>query len=381
MTQQKQRFYFKSHIEHRLINIFVWYGIYMRAGICSTFLFYFFILIEMGGCVFRGSESPVAATSNKKSSISFPADHLNHPGVLTEWWYFNGHLEAPGKKSFTYGFCLFRASPVLYFAHLSLTDQEENHFAFDRILYSGGETDMDRKKRRISFNDHQVLIQKRDHDFHIKGSWPGCELDLELNTQKPPMIINGSGKVNMPEGGESSYYSLTRLQTTGTIGSGKNKYTVTGLSWMDHQWGNFFVRNKGWDWFSFQMEDSSEYNLYSFRDRSGKILHQYVNMLDHKNNLYSYHSFVINPRKYWTNKTTGHRYATEWKLILPDTKDTFLLVAQTENQEIFGHDSRDIFPSYWEGSCIVEQHTNTGKTVYGRGFSEQFPLNRKSEKK
>ena len=138
---------------------------------------------------------------------------MNHPKVFTEWWYFNGHLRSTENRMFTYGFCLFRVSSLYYCAHLSLTDQQENRFTFERIHYTPRKIRIDKTNRLISYNNEQVLVQTGDHDFKIKGSWQGCSIDLVLETQKPPMLFNGNGHVTMPEGRESAYYSLTRLST------------------------------------------------------------------------------------------------------------------------------------------------------------------------
>ena len=42
---------------------------------------------------------------------------------------------------------------------------------------------------------------------------------------------------------------------------------VTGQAWFDHQWGNFIsLAGFGWDWFSIQLDNRTEYMLYVIRD-------------------------------------------------------------------------------------------------------------------
>lgn len=41
--------------------------------------------------------------------IRFPKDELAHD-TLSEWWYFNGHLEDKEGRHFSFMFCLFRAN-------------------------------------------------------------------------------------------------------------------------------------------------------------------------------------------------------------------------------------------------------------------------------
>ena len=45
---------------------------------------------------------------NKFESIKFPEDELAHNSI-TEWWYFNGHLEDSKQNRYSFMNCLFRA--------------------------------------------------------------------------------------------------------------------------------------------------------------------------------------------------------------------------------------------------------------------------------
>src|SRR5439155_345876 len=70
--------------------------------------------------------------------------------------------------------------------------------------------------------------------------------------------------------GESShYYSFTRLQTEGTLTYQGKPLTVSGLSWMDHEFGSNQLGESqvGWDWFSLQLSDATELMVYRIRRR------------------------------------------------------------------------------------------------------------------
>jgi predicted secreted hydrolase len=328
---------------------------------------------------FNSSGKAVQQKVAENKLLELRGVHFQHPLFLTEWWYVNGHIETKTGKSFAYGFCLFRASPLLYFAHLSLTDLESGEFSFDRVFYPAKKVIFNQKERTISYGDQQLMQQTGLHDFVITGEWKGIKIQLALKNARQPMLSNGNGKIDMPEGGLSYYYSLTRLHTVGWITAGKETYQVSGNSWLDHQWGNFYVRKKSWDWFSFQMDDSTDYNLYSFRDRNDKIARQYINVLDSSGQLYNSDRMLIKKTRMWKNVRTGRRYVTGWELILPERKDTFIVKARKEDQELFDMQGRDFFPSYWEGSCIVEKRSAGGKRVFGRGFSEHYPYSREDQ--
>lgn len=313
-------------------------------------------------------------SGNKYTNFNFPRDHFNHPGVLTEWWYFNGHLVTKEGKTLAYGVCLFRASPVYYFVHASLTDFSTGQFVFDRVFYPSSKVEVNKVIGIISYDKDCMIRVSGTTIAGLTAVWGANELELSFEQAKPPMIINGSGKIDMPEGGLSNYYSLTRMKTSGKLSMKGSSYKVSGISWMDHQWGNYYVKNKGWDWFSIQLDDSTDYNLYSFRDQRGRIIHQYVNVMEADSHVDMSRTFLVQKKGVWKNGITGRKFITDWQLIIPSRKDTLLLSAMNENQEIYSSLKRDFFPSYWEGACAVEKHTADGRIVFGKAFSEHFPL-------
>ena len=312
-------------------------------------------------------------SKNTGKAIHFPNDHGRHNRSVTEWWYFNGHLTDSLGNNYGYEFCLFRRFPLVYFAHISITDETGQVFTFVRKFYPFFKVKLARQTATISYGKKQIIEQISDSIFRIKGELNDIKLDLLLEMKKTPLIINGNGKIRM-EGGKSFYYSLTRLKTNGSINREGKSMQVTGISWMDHQWGNFRVIKKNWDWFSFQMEDGTDYNLYLFRNKRHKPLKQYANILDEKNKTIFPKQIIISRNGLWQNQKTRHWYATDWEIILPDQRDTFLVAAKMKNQELFSINKFDFFPSYWEGACSVIKKTANGKAVRGLGFAEQFPF-------
>ncbi len=47
---------------------------------------------------------------------------------------------------------------------------------------------------------------------------------------------------------------------------------VTGESWMDHQWYNPTHNAGGWNWFSVQLDNFTQYMLAFIQDGNGKIV-------------------------------------------------------------------------------------------------------------
>ena len=62
-------------------------------------------------------------------------------------------------------------------------------------------------------------------------------VNLQLTSDKPAVVHgeNGVSQKSAGLGRASHYFSLTRLQTRGSLRFGQQSYQVEGTSWMDHE--------------------------------------------------------------------------------------------------------------------------------------------------
>jgi hypothetical protein len=69
--------------------------------------------------------------------VVFPRDFGSHD-VLTEWWYYTGHLRSAAGERFGFEFVIFQVQrfgyPVVYAAHAALTLVDRQAFLWDERL-------------------------------------------------------------------------------------------------------------------------------------------------------------------------------------------------------------------------------------------------------
>ena len=72
---------------------------------------------------------------------------------------------------------------------------------------------------------------------------PQIGLSLNLRQTRPPILHgdNGLSQKGPELGNATYYYSLVGLETTGEITINGNTVAVTGISWMDHEFGTSFL--------------------------------------------------------------------------------------------------------------------------------------------
>jgi len=349
----------------------------------------------------RATTSRVHATDDP---FTFPHDHGAHRSVC-EWWYWNGHFTTDdGARSYGFELCFFKALEGVKVCHVALTDETNQTFEYERFYCLPIDGRAARGKLDLRFRKRDLVICRRDpvcwasghdassankHAHVIHGEVGNITFEFDLASMgKAPLPINGDGIIDMPEGGNSWYYSLTKLNLKGTLtladsDGSEVSSAVSGQAWMDHQWGKFYVLRRGWDWFSFQMDDDSEYNLFAMRRGiSARVRYgvpsaeTYANTIDanechrHVGGLATPHNVEVRPLVLWQGKTG--RFATCWEVIVHPWGESFLVRARVDDQEV-GSGPLDPLATYWEGSCDVWRRNANGELVRGLAYIEHMP--------
>ena len=199
------------------------------------------------------------------------------------------------------------------------------------------------------------------------GAEPPFGVSLRLTDEKPPALHHG-GFIDYGAAGGSYYYSRTRLSVVGAIAQGDGEpVPVSGIAWMDHQWGDFVVAAAGgWDWYSLQLDDGSELMLYVLRSATGETTGVYGSEISHDGTLRDLQpgSVLAEVTGSWTSPHTGAGYPSGWLVTLPDGA-RLVLRPQLQDQELW-------FPevaaagigtmAYWEGAVDVSGDRTTRTT-------------------
>lgn len=305
------------------------------------------------------------------AAFVFPRDHGAHLSSLLEWWYFNGHLTAGGRR-YAYMVTFFKTLPRLHFAHVALTDLDSGQHWFHRAFQRPFDVRMSARRMDVRFGRDEVR-ELPSGVLELTFALQGRKVALRLDPTREAMPVNGDGVIDMPEGTTSRYYSLSRLTTTGTLTDATGNHAITGQSWFDHQWGNFIALFRPWDWFCLQLEDGTDYNIFHFRDALGFPGRTCVTRLDARGRLTFTQDVSLARRAFWTSPRTGDRFVTRWDVELRGLGERVTLTAQADDQEMPRRGWWDFPPAYWEGAMDVTVTRPDAPARRGVGFCEHFP--------
>lgn len=332
-------------------------------------------------------------------AVVLPRDLAAHDNVQTEWWYYTGHLTTASGREFGFELVFFkrrtdedRFSVVplrlmgnpYYFAHFALTDKEQRTFAYAHRKSANGPFD----EPAAAASSHFYLrigdwtARESDGKHILRASLDAQNtLELALEPQKP-VVLNGDNGVSYKDDGQASrYFAYTRMTADGTIVIDGQPEAVVGSAWMDREFGTWTPteNQKGWDWFSIQLDDGSELMCYQLRNSSGETSpYSSGTFVDSTGNVTPLRAvdFLIEPIGAWTSPRSGATYPSVWRIAVPALKLDLRVIPVIEDQELDTRGTTMII--YWEGACDVNGNAG-GEDVRGRAYVELVGYDRSHE--
>ncbi|MDY6790751.1 MAG: lipocalin-like domain-containing protein [Thermodesulfobacteriota bacterium] len=336
-------------------------------------------------------------------NLSFPDDHGMHPGYRTEWWYYTGNLKAHTGEKFGFQMTIFRSqisppgaeknwpSPAsqwrsqnIFLGHAAVSNLTAHQHIFDEQWSRemdgiAGVSQNESGTTRIYLNKWSIMIDEKRHNVRVQSNQ--FAFDLKMRSLKPAVLHGDQGYSRKGELDESAscYYSFSRLMTDGTLVYKDQTYTVSGYSWMDHEFSTAPLQKNiiGWDWFSLQFSDNTELMVFLLR-QAEKSHHpassgSYIYADGTKKHL-THKDFNIKVLDTWKSPQSGAGYPSKWQLSISDMDMEITLASNIKNQEMMTSESTDVI--YWEGSVAINGHKGP-QGISGFGYVELTGYNQK----
>lgn len=360
----------------------------VRIGIVAT------LLLSAAFSVVLGANSAPTAFQSATAGYryDFPRDHGSHPTYRTEWWYYTGHLHSKNGRSFGFELTFFRrAVPPeeiktlpskwsinhLYLAHFAVTDITGKRFHFsEKFSREGlGKAGADESRLRVWIDEWRAEAAADPTGLHTLVARDETHaLALTLRPTKP-LVTHGAAGISRKgkdAGQASHYYSFTRLETAGSLTINGEEFEVSGLSWMDHEFGSseLGADQVGWDWFSIQLEDNTELMLYRMRRKDGSsdlASSGTAVSPDGRTRHLEVSDFQIESTGTWASPKSKATYPSRWRLTFPSLDLVLDVTPLLADQEL--RTSRSTKVSYWEGAVAVTG-MKQGRPIKGQGYVE-----------
>jgi len=322
--------------------------------------------------------------------FTFPRDHGPHPEYKTEWWYYTGNLVDAAGNAYGYQLTFFRsaltptapartsdlATNQIYMAHFAVTDgPAATHHSFERFSRGAGGLAGATGEPTYAvwledWSVRQLDAARSQLTARVETEQGEVALALTLQESRAPVLHGDQGLSQKgPEAGNASYYySLVQLQSEGTVTVNGQRTPVTGVSWMDHEFGTSALSANavGWDWFSVQLTDGATLMFAQVRTADGGVVPVFEGTYaaaDGVQQRISSADFQLTALTEWTSPRTGITYPASWQAELPTLDLRLTITPLVADQEMA------VSFVYWEGAVVIEG-TRAGESVTGVGYVE-----------
>jgi predicted secreted hydrolase len=330
-------------------------------------------------------------------AINLPADQFAHTGAPAEWWWHIGTLIAADGRKF--GFEINATGKVEFaFTQIEITDVQ-NKINYQKVLpvipcppdwaqyddskpwyvQLGGPAG---GNGAITMNaiDKDPLNMAVNATFIDDATNTSCALSLKLHQKGAPLLVWGTGCMEVNPGGTSPitrnnyYYSLTHLHASGTITIGNEVIAVTGLTWMDHEYGYFPTGSTGpviWLLQDIQLTDGlhlSNYTIFGVLPKENVPMESHATLLL-KNGDSVYVKSVTTPMGPTYTSVKGIVYYLKFRVEIDDPalNATFIVDSLFPDQ-LFKDSTADVYEGV--GKCHA-RYGNSNLIVTGTAWIEQ----------
>ncbi len=305
--------------------------------------------------------------------VTLPADQAAHPKTHNEWWYVVGHMRS-GARTFGYEVTIFKFLDVrppgfsskvsIYRTDIAITDESGKQF-HQKVTYYFPQSATLSASTLDARVGNASLVASGPNDLKLHAAFAKMGITLRLHSSRPPMYVGGRGYINF--GTQFTYYySLTDLASIGTITLNGRPHAVTGISWLDHQWGDWsWAGAKGWTWMALQLGNGIQLSLFDVRTFGLPIT--FASVLTKSGKTVTVPGVTIKSTGSWHSPHTGANYPSGWTVRIPSLKATFRIAPTVKDQELIAPSQPQ--GSYWEGSGRVTGKYG-GRAVTGDSYTE-----------
>lgn len=337
---------------------------------------------------------------NKSPYIHLPEDHYAHVSVAAEWWWLVGTLQC-GERKFgvevdATGFMPDSMQPGMLVSFLMLSDvltgkhyQHLTPFAMAKGWAQTNPAERWHVQVGASGTSGHIAMDAAPGNplsMHISAGFADADskvaisIKLHIEQSQAPLLVWGDGRSPKPIVATTSsaidqyiyYYSLTDLRTTGTLMVGSDTYAVTGVTWMDHQYGGWA---KSYTWALQDIQLDNGIRLSNFTDPNVKLIdnhpvpsHVTVLWQDGKS---TYHASSVTPASPPWQGPSGTVYFPHILVEIPELNASLTVRSLIPNQEIWNKELAN--SQIYEGVAFAEGFFD-GKRCSGHAWNEQSLL-------
>jgi hypothetical protein len=227
------------------------------------------------------------------------------------------------------------------------------------------------------YRNYQALIPKDRYSWSSKGlrivmpglTWTGSARRMEVRATTPWGSLNARFT---PEGPVLNYsgiglarllddldyeYAFPAMHTVGTLTTAGRTRRVSGVSWLDRQWGPVPVTDPSmrWTWMNITLSNGDQVAIWD--TLNNRRQNSWVTVLrpDGSYELAAVRPLADGASAFWTSPVTRKTYPTHWRIDIPALRARLTVVSHPRGQEFpDGHvEAAAAVTGRYQGSNVI----------------------------
>jgi predicted secreted hydrolase len=154
--------------------------------------------------------------------------------------------------------------------------------------------------------------------MQVKASTPWGSLEARFRPAGPVLNYSGNGLIGLL--GDVNYeYAFPAMRTVGTITAEGRTRRVSGVSWLDRQWGPLPLADPSmrWTWMNITLSGGDQLALWDILDNRAQDSWVTVLRPDGSYELAAVTPLAGGASEFWTSPLTRKIYPTCWRIDIP----------------------------------------------------------------
>jgi hypothetical protein len=199
--------------------------------------------------------------------------------------------------------------------------------------------------------------------MQVKATTPWGSLNARFTPSGPVLNYSGIGLIGLL--GDANYeYAFPVMRTVGTLTAAHRTRRVSGVSWLDRQWGPLPLmdRSMRWTWMNITLSGGDQLAIWDILDNRAENAWVTVQRPDGSYVVAAVSPLARGAGAFWTSPITRKSYPTRWRIDIP-------AVGARLGVAVTGPRGQEFPDGHVETTAAVTGRYN-GRTVTGTTFIE-----------
>jgi hypothetical protein len=173
-------------------------------------------------------------------------------------------------------------------------------------------------RRRLQITMPGLSWTGSARQMQVKATTPWGSLNARFVPKGPVLNYQSNGLIELL--GDVNYeYAFPAMRTVGTLTTEGGTRRVSGVSWLDRQWGPLPLTDPSmrWTWMNITLSNGDQLALWDIVDNRAQDCWVTVQRPDGSYEIAAVKPLTRGASGFWTSPTTGKTYPTRWRIDIP----------------------------------------------------------------